>query len=69
MLLIGGNDVERKPGRKAIQKDKKRKMMPVVMSQDDIDLLTAEAERRGVSRSELVRGMLEARMKGIREGA
>ena len=59
--------MERKPGRKAIQKDKKRKMMPVVMSQEDIDLLTAEAELRGVSRSKLVRRMIEAGgMKEIR---
>lgn len=61
--------MERKPGRKAIQKDKKRKMMPVVMSQDDIDLLTEEAERRGVSRSELVRGIMEREMKAIRNAS
>ena len=61
--------MERKPGRKAIQKDKKRKMMPVVMPPADIDLLTKEADRRGVSRSELVRRMIEAGgMKGIRDG-
>ena len=61
---------KRKPGRKSFPEEKKLRGMEVQMPPADIELLTDEAERLGVSRSELVRRMIEAGgMKGIREGA
>lgn len=58
---------KRKPGRKPLPQEKKLHGMEVQMPHADIELLTEEAERRGVSRSELVRGMIEVGgLKGIR---
>lgn len=57
---------KRKPGRKAVPEEKKLRGMEVQMSPSDIDLLTEEAGRRGVSRSELVRGMMEDGIRAIR---
>ena len=51
---------KRKPGRKAVPAEKKLRGMEVQMPPTDINPLTAEAERRGVSRSELVRRLIEA---------
>lgn len=58
----------KKRGRSKLPQEKKHAPLVVIMPPADIELLTDEAERRGVSRSELVRGMLESGMKGIREG-
>lgn len=57
---------KRKPGRKAVPEEKKLRGMEVQMPPADINLLTAEAERRGVSRSELVRRMMEDGIMAIR---
>lgn len=60
---------KRKPGRKTVPEEKKLRGMEVQMPPADIELLTDEAESRGVSRSELVRRMIESGgMKGIRDG-
>lgn len=53
------NMIPRIRGRRRLPQDKKFAIMQVPMPPADIDLLTAEAQRRGMSRSELVRGMLE----------
>lgn len=58
----------KKRGRAKLPQEKKHAPLVVIMPPADIELLTEEAERRGVSRSELVRRMLDAGMKGIREG-
>lgn len=55
----GEDMIQRKRGRVRLPQDKKQAALVVIMPPADIDLLTAEAQRRGMSRSELVRGMLE----------
>lgn len=57
---------KRKPGRKAVPEEKKLRGMEVQMPPADIKLLTEESGRRGVSRSELVRGMMEDGIRAIR---
>ena len=57
----------KKRGRAKLPQEKKHAPLVVIMSPADIDLLTEEADRRGVSRSELVRRMMEREMKAIRE--
>ena len=59
----------KKRGRAKLPQEKKHAPLVVIMSPADIDLLTEEAERRGVSRSELVRGMMEREMKAIRNAS
>ena len=57
----------KKRGRAKLPQEKKHAPLVIIMPPADIELLTEEAKRHGVSRSELVRGMIEAGgMKGIR---
>lgn len=51
--------IPRRGGRRRLPAEKRAIQLVVIMPPADIDLLTAEAQRRGMSRSELVRGMLE----------
>ena len=62
-----GTKLTKKRGRAKLPQEKKHAPLVVIMSPADIDLLTEEADRRGVSRSELVRRMMEREMKAIRE--
>ena len=56
----------KKRGRAKLPQEKRRAPLVVIMPPADIELLTEEAERRGVSRSELVRGMMEDGIRAIR---
>ena len=56
----------KKRGRAKLPQEKKHAPLVVIMSPADIELLTEEAGRRGVSRSELVRGMMEDGIRAIR---
>lgn len=59
----------KKRGRAKLPQEKKHAPLVVIMPPADIEILTEEAERRGVSRSELVRGMMEMEMKAIRNAS
>lgn len=56
-----------KRGRTKLPKEKRYAPLVVIMPPADIKLLTEEAERRGINRSELIRGMIENEMKTIRK--
>ena len=56
-------------GRPPIPDHKKCRHMAIILPPADIELLTKAAEREGVSRSQLVRRMMEPELRKLRKGS
>lgn len=57
---------KKKRGRRPIPLGKRKTMVAVMLMPSDIDLLDDVAKREGVSRSQLVRRMMEPELKKLR---
>ena len=60
---------KKKRGRRPIPWGQRKTMVAVMLMPSDIDLLNAVAKREGVSRSQLVRRMMEPELRKLRKGS
>ena len=60
---------KKKRGRRPIPWGQRKTMVAVMLMPSDIDLLDDVAKREGVSRSQLVRRMMEPELRKLRKGS